>query len=87
MFTYSVPGLDPKLYAGNSFRRARGGGGGVGSASFAYQSGIPIELIKALGDWLTDTILIYLTMPLIFERFRSFDRRERGIKNYPFLKD
>lgn len=49
-------GVDPKLYAGHSFRR--------GGASFAYQSGVPIELIKALGDWRSDTILIYLTMPL-----------------------
>lgn len=49
-------GFDPTLYAGHSFRR--------GGASFAYQSGVPIELIKALGDWRSDTILIYLTMPL-----------------------
>ena len=35
-----------------------------GGASFAYQSGVPIELIKALGDWRSDTLLIYLTMPL-----------------------
>ena len=49
-------GFDPKLYAGHSFRR--------GGASFAYHSGVPIELIKALGDWRSDTILIYLTMPL-----------------------
>ena len=40
-------GVDPKLYAGHSFRR--------GGASFAYQSGVPIELIKALGDWHSDT--------------------------------
>ena len=52
----SLIGVDPKLYAGHSFRR--------GGASFAYQSGVPIELIKALGDWRSDTILIYLTMPL-----------------------
>ena len=52
----SLIGIDPKLYAGHSFRR--------GGASFAYQSGVPIELIKALGDWRSDTILIYLTMPL-----------------------
>lgn len=49
-------GLDPKQFAGHSFRR--------GGASFAYQSGVPLELIKALGDWRSDTILIYLTMPL-----------------------
>ena len=49
-------GLNPKSYAGHSFRR--------GGASFAYLSGVPVELIKALGDWRSDTILIYLTMPL-----------------------
>ena len=48
--------FDPKLFAGHSFRR--------GGASFAYQSGVPIELIKALSDWRSMTILIYLTMPL-----------------------
>ena len=49
-------GLDHKHYAGRSFRR--------GGACFAYQSGVPLELIKALNDWRSDTILIYLTMPL-----------------------
>lgn len=52
----SQVGVPPNSYAGHSFRR--------GGASFAYQSGIPLELIKALGDWRSDTILIYLTMPL-----------------------
>ena len=27
------------------------------TASFAYQAGVPIELIKALGNWRSDTIL------------------------------
>ena len=54
--TLSSLGLDPKHYAGHSFHRGR--------ASFAYQSGVPLELIKALGDWRSDTILVYLTMPL-----------------------
>ena len=52
----STLGLDPKNYAGHSFRR--------GGASFAYLSGVPIEMIKALGDWRSDTVLFYLTMPL-----------------------
>ena len=52
----SLIGIDPKLYAGHSFSR--------GGASFAYQSGVPIELIKALNDWRSDTLLTYLTMPL-----------------------
>ena len=44
-------GNNPTLYAGHSFRR--------GGVSFAYQSGVLIEPIKALGDWRSDTILIY----------------------------
>ena len=43
-----------------------------GGASFAYQSGVSIELIKALGDWRSDTIVIYLTMPLYINRSPSF---------------
>ena len=42
-------GFDPKLFVGHSFHR--------GGASFAYQAGVPIELIKALGNWRSDTIL------------------------------
>ena len=49
-------GFDPKLFARNSFCR--------GGASFTYQAGVPIKLIKALGNWGSDTILSYLTMPL-----------------------
>ena len=52
----STLGLVPKNYAGHSFR--------FGGASFAYLSGVPIEMIKALGDWRSDTVLFYLTMPL-----------------------
>ena len=52
----STLGLDPKNYAGHSFRS--------GGASFAYLSGVSIEMIKALGDWRSDTVLFYLTMPL-----------------------
>lgn len=59
---FTLIGINPLSYAGHSFRR--------GGASFAYQSGVPLELIKALGDWRSDTILIYLTMPLTI-RLRS----------------
>ena len=41
--------------------------GEVHGASFAYQSGVPLELIKALDDWRSDTVLIYLTMPLVVQ--------------------
>ena len=35
-----------------------------GGASFAFQAGIPLKLIKILGDWYLDTVLFYLTLPL-----------------------
>ena len=63
-------GLNSKSYAGHSFRR--------GGASFAYQSGVPLELIKALGDWGSDTILIYLTIPLAI-RLRSANMLSKSI--------
>ena len=65
-------GIDPQSYAGHSFRR--------GGASFAYQSGVPVKLIKALGDWRSDTILIYLTMPLTI-RLRSANMLCKSILN------
>ncbi|RMX39978.1 hypothetical protein pdam_00023616, partial [Pocillopora damicornis] len=39
---YASLGFDPKLFAGHPFRS--------GGASFAYQPGVPIELIEALSD-------------------------------------
>ena len=51
-------------------------------ASFAYQSGVPLELIKALGDWRSDTILIYLTMPLSI-RLRSANMLCKSILTHP----
>ena len=35
-----------------------------GGASFAYQAGVRIELIKVLGDWKSNAVLLYLTIPL-----------------------
>ena len=52
----SMLGYSPSSYAGHSFRR--------GGASFAFESGIPIELIKMLGDWKSNSVLLYLTAPL-----------------------
>lgn len=49
-------GLPAKDYASHSFRR--------GGASFAFQAGVPVELIKMLGDWHSDAVLLYLTVPL-----------------------
>ena len=48
--------LDPTSYAGHSFHH--------GGASFAFQSGIPVEMIRLLGDWKSDAVLLYLTVPL-----------------------
>ena len=49
-------GLDASMYGTHSFRR--------GGASFAFQPGIPIELINILGDWKSSAVLLYLTVPL-----------------------
>ena len=49
-------GIDPTYYAGHSFRR--------GGASLAYQAGLSVEAIKLLGDWKSDAVLLYLTVPL-----------------------
>ena len=48
-------GYSPQDYAGYCFRR--------GGVSFAYQSGVPLELIKMLDDWKSDSVLLYLTAP------------------------
>ena len=49
-------GLSPGLYVGHSFC-----GGGT---SHAFQAGVPVELIKMLGDWKSDSVQLYLTVPL-----------------------
>ena len=49
-------GLSPGLYAGHSFQR--------GSATHAFQPGVPVELIKMLRDWKSDSVQLYLTVPL-----------------------
>ena len=51
-------GYDAQLYATHSFRR--------GGAAFAFQCGLPPELIKAQGDWKSDAYLSYLSVPLTF---------------------
>ena len=45
-----------KDHACHCFRR--------GGASFAFYSRVPVELIKMLGDWHSDAVLLYLTVPL-----------------------
>ena len=58
--TLQSAGIQAAAYAGHSFRR--------GGASFAYQSGVPLELIKVLGDWRSNAVLLYLTIPLNISR-------------------
>ena len=54
--TLRSAGITAAAYAGHSFRR--------GGASFAYQSVVPLQLIKVLGDWRSSAVLLYLTIPL-----------------------
>lgn len=47
-------GLDASKFSAHSFRR--------GGASFAFEAGVPAELIKVQGDWQSDAYLVYLEM-------------------------
>ena len=60
-------------YAGHSFRR-RG-------ASFEFSSGIPIKLIKMLGDWKSDAVLLHLTVPLDI-RMKASNLLAKSIQNF-----
>ena len=48
----SILGFNPSDYGSHSFRR--------GGASLAHSAGIPTEHIKALGDWHSDSVFLYL---------------------------
>ena len=48
-------GLQPSMYTLHSFRR--------GGATLAYQSGIPLDLIKGHGTWDSDAVWEYLRSP------------------------
>ena len=63
-------GLDPSLYASHSFRR--------GGASFAFQAGVPIEMIKLLGDWKSNAVCLYLTVPMKL-RLSTIDQITRHV--------
>ena len=52
----SILGYPPDDYAAGHFLDV--------GACFAFSSGIPIELVKMLGDWKSDAVLLYLTVPL-----------------------
>ena len=36
----------------------------VGECAPSFHSGVPVELIKMPGDWHSDAVLLYLTIPL-----------------------
>ena len=48
--------MEPNLFSTHIFRR--------GGATFAFQSGIPSELIQLQGDWKSDAYKKYLTFTL-----------------------
>ena len=48
----SRAGYDPADFTGHSFRR--------GGATWAFQSGMPGELIQICGDWVSDSYRRYL---------------------------
>ena len=50
-------GLDPKMFSSHSLRRA--------GATWAFQSGVPGELIQMHGDWTSQAYLRYLELPLV----------------------
>jgi len=52
----SQVGLNTSDYGTHSFRR--------GGASFALEAGIPLDTIALLGDWKSDSLFLYLYMPL-----------------------
>ena len=49
-------GFDQSLFSGHSLRR--------GGASCAFNKGVPSELIKAHGDWKSDSYMVYLQFSL-----------------------
>ncbi|CAC5389298.1 unnamed protein product [Mytilus coruscus] len=51
-------GFDPSHYSGHSFRR--------GGATFAFQCGVPGELIQSQGDWKSDAYKGYLDPSLSY---------------------
>lgn len=48
-------GIPAVQYGSHSFRR--------GGASFALESGVPLDVISIMGDWKSDSLFLYLHMP------------------------
>ena len=49
-------GYESSAFGTHSFRR--------GGATLALQAGVPISTIQLLGDWKSDSVLLYLTLPV-----------------------
>jgi hypothetical protein len=56
-YLIEASGRNPAKFASHSFRR--------GGASFAFQAGVPVEIIKILGDWKSDAFYHYLQVPML----------------------
>jgi len=66
-------GLNPSMYSLHSGRR--------GGATFAFRSGVPVELIRLQGDWRSSAYLLYLRVPLS-QRLYLCTRMNRRIRSY-----
>lgn len=55
-------GCSTSQYGTHSFRR--------GGATFALEAGVPLDVISLLGDWKSDSMFLYLHMPLA-QRFSA----------------
>ena len=65
-------GLDPNMFSSHSLRRA--------GASWAFQSGVPGELIQTHGDWTSQAYLRYLELSMT-EKMQVAQRMSVGAAN------
>lgn len=72
-FFLSDLGYDCSNYSGHSFRR--------GGASFAFECGIPAELIQAQGDWKSDAYKSYID-PSFSHRSQVMSHFASALSNY-----
>ena len=70
--TLTSVGLDASNYSGHSFRR--------GGASWAFEVGLPGEVIQSMGDWKSHAYLAYLEFDLN-TKFKWLDRFTTSLPN------